>query len=90
MSRSRQYVGNFYIGPTVGAGYTLWSTREAPLTDEDWALRATGDIGYRWGGAVLRSTVLSKLSRHEDRAGVQDLRMSRSCVTDAAGRRRER
>ena len=48
---ARQYVGNFYIGPTVGAGYTLWSTREAPFDHEDWALRATGDIGYRWGGS---------------------------------------
>jgi hypothetical protein len=46
----RQYLGNFYIGPTVGAGSTLWSTRDDRFEEEDWALRAIGDIGYRWGG----------------------------------------
>ena len=46
----RRYLGNFYVGPTVGAGYTLWSTRDERFEDEEWALRALGDIGYRWGG----------------------------------------
>lgn len=46
----RRYLGNFYLGPTVGAGYTLWSTRDDRFEDEDWAVRAIGDIGYRWGG----------------------------------------
>lgn len=47
----RQYLGNFYVGPTVGAGYKLWSTRDGRFEEEqEWTLRAIGDIGYRWGG----------------------------------------
>jgi hypothetical protein len=46
----RQYLGNFYIGPTAGVGYTVWSTRDDRFEDEDWALSAMGDVGYRWGG----------------------------------------
>jgi hypothetical protein len=46
----RRYLGNFYLGPTVGAAYTLWSTRDDQFENDGWVLRAMGDIGYRWGG----------------------------------------
>lgn len=50
----RGYLGGWYLGPTVGANYTVWSTREEPpglamsAADDDWTVWAAADAGYRW------------------------------------------
>jgi hypothetical protein len=50
----RGYLGGWYLGPTVGANYTVWSSRDRPgklardATTDDWALWAAADAGYRW------------------------------------------
>ena len=50
----RRYLGGWYLGPTVGANYHLWSTRDQPGTfarraaTDDWTLWGAVDAGYRW------------------------------------------
>ncbi len=50
----RRYLGSWYLGPTVGANYTVWSTRDEPATfgrsaaSDDWTVWGAVDVGHRW------------------------------------------
>lgn len=44
----RRYVGGFYVGPTIGAGYTVWATTPAVNREGTWSAWAAADVGYRW------------------------------------------
>ena len=50
----RRYLGGWYLGPTVGANYTVWLTRDQPgklaraAATDDWTLWGAVDAGHRW------------------------------------------
>lgn len=50
----RRYLGGWYLGPTVGANYTVWSTRDEPgklardAAPDDWTVWGAVDVGHRW------------------------------------------